>query len=59
MAWIDDLLTAQYTSPQGTLFTFLYRDVTKEVDLKTSTYTFPTKDGALVQSLGRGVTSST
>lgn len=54
MAWTDDLLTAQYTSPSGKTIPFRYVDVTKEVDLKTSTYTFPSKDGALVQSLGRG-----
>lgn len=54
MAWLDDLLSAQYTDPRGKTFNFLYTDVEKETDLKTSTFTFPSKDGALVQSLGRG-----
>ena len=54
MAWLDDLLPAQYTDPRGKTFNFSYTDVEKEVDLKTSTFTFPSKDGALVQSLGRG-----
>jgi len=54
MAWSENLLEAQYTAPNGKTFTFLYVDVEKETDLKTSTFTFPSKDGALVQSLGRG-----
>lgn len=54
MAWTDDLLEAQYTSPSGKKFYFRWGDVSKETDLKTSSYTFPSKDGALIQSLGRG-----
>ena len=54
MAWNDELLEARYTSPSGKTFSFRWGDVSKETDLKTSAYTFPQKDGALVQSLGRG-----
>lgn len=54
MAWNDRLLEAKYTSPSGKEFSFVYGDVSKETDLKTATFTFPEKDGALVQSLGRG-----
>lgn len=45
---------ASYTSPSGNKFSFLYDAVSKETDLKTATFTFPEKDGAYVQSLGRG-----
>lgn len=54
MAWNDNLLDAKYTSPSGKQFLFLTGDVSKETDLKTATFTFAEKDGALIQSLGRG-----
>lgn len=54
MAWKDDILKAEYTSPNGNKFSFIYGDLEKETDLKTATFTFPAKAGALVQSLGRG-----
>lgn len=54
MAWTDELLEAKYTTPSGKDFSFLTGDVSKETDLKTASFTFPEKDGALIQSLGRG-----
>ena len=44
----------KYTSPSGKEFSFVFDNVSKETDLKTATFTFPEKDGAYVQSLGRG-----
>lgn len=49
-----ELTDIKYTSPSGKEFTFVYENVSKETDLKTATFTFPEKDGAYIQSLGRG-----
>lgn len=49
-----NITDVKYTSPSGKEFTFVFEDVTKETDLKTATFTFPGKDGAYIQSLGRG-----
>lgn len=55
MAWNDEIKSATYTSPSGKVFTFFYEtSVSKETDLKTATFTFPEKDGALVVPLGLG-----
>ena len=55
MAWKDSIKDATYTSPSGKEFTFHYSSgVTSELDLKTATFTFPEKDGALVVPLGYG-----
>jgi prophage DNA circulation protein len=51
--WTEKVQEGKYTSPSGKSFTFLYEDVTKETDLKTATFTFPSKDGAHIQSNGR------
>ena len=48
---------AKYTSPSGKECSFIYEKLTKKSSLKTGIYTFPDKDGALVQSLGVGVRS--
>ena len=45
---------AKYTSPSGKEFEFAYENLSKETDLKTATFTFPEKDGAYIQGLGRG-----
>ena len=43
-----------YTSPSGKKFSFHYDDgLSGETDLKTATFTFPGKDGAYIQQLGR------
>ena len=49
-----ELNDIKYTSPSGKEFTFAFENVSKETDLKTATFTFPEKDGAYIQSLGRG-----
>ena len=53
--WQDNIKDATYTSPSGKIFSFTYgTGLTKEIDLKTATFTFPEVDGALVDSLGVG-----
>lgn len=53
MAWQDRIQTAAYTSPSGTRFEFDFENVSVEVDKKTTVFTFPEKDGAFIQDLGR------
>ena len=53
MAWTDRLQSPAYTSPSGQRFEFLYEDVSMEVEKKTTSFTFPEKDGAFIQDLGR------
>lgn len=52
MAWQDRLREAAYTSPGGTRVVFLYEDVTRSVDKRTSAYNFPDADGTYIQDLG-------
>lgn len=53
--WQDEIKDAVYTSPSGKVFTFKYNSgLSSETDLKTATFTFPEKDGALVVPLGLG-----
>lgn len=54
MAWQNEIQDAVYTSPSGREFTFHYGSLKSDTDLKTSTFTFPETDGALVVSLGVG-----
>lgn len=54
MAWQNEIKDAVYTSPSGREFTFHYGALKSETDLKTSTFTFPETDGALVVPLGVG-----
>ena len=54
MAWDERLKEAAYTPPSGGRITFFYEDVSRESDKKTTVFTFPDKDGAFVQDLGRG-----
>lgn len=53
MSWADRLGEAAYTSPSGTRQTFLYEDVSKEVDKRTATFMFPGVDGTYVQDNGQ------
>lgn len=53
MSWEDRIQVAAYTAPSGNRFEFLYENVSLEVDKKTVVYTFPEKDGAYIQDLGR------
>ena len=55
MSWQDSLVSVTYTAPSGKAFTFHYDNgLQRETDLKTATFTFPGKDGAYIQPLGRG-----
>lgn len=55
MASVNDLREACYTAPSGKKFFFDYDSkLSSETDLKTATFTFPDKDGALVVPLGVG-----
>ena len=54
MSWQNAISEAAYTSHSGKRQTFRFESVSRETDLKTATFTFPGKDGALVQSLGVG-----
>lgn len=54
MSWQERIKDAAYTSPSGIRFSFIYEDVSKESDKKTTVFTFPDKDGAFIQDLGRG-----
>ncbi len=54
MAWQNEIKDAVYTSPSGREFIFHYGALKSETDLKTSTFTFPETDGALVVPLGVG-----
>lgn len=55
MAWTNQIQDATYTSPSGKIFSFKYSSgINKETDLKTATFTFPEKDGALVVPMGIG-----
>jgi len=54
MSWEERIKQAAYTSPSGIRFDLLYEDVSRESDKKTTVFTFPDKDGAFIQDLGRG-----
>lgn len=54
MAWTNEIRDAIYASPSGREFTFHYGELKSDTDLKTATFTFPEKDGALVTPLGVG-----
>lgn len=54
MGWEERLKEAAYTPRSGERLTFFYEDVVRETDKKTTVFTFPDKDGAFVQDLGRG-----
>lgn len=52
MTWIDRLAEAAYTSPKGTRQTFLFEDVSREVEKRTAAFMFPGIDGTYVQDNG-------
>jgi prophage DNA circulation protein len=54
MSWKDKIKEAKYTAPSGTEFVFGWEKVKKQTELKTGTYTFPSRDGAHVQHQGAG-----
>lgn len=53
MSWLDRLAEAAYTSPGGTRQTFLYEDVSSEVDKRAATFSFPGVDGTYLQDNGQ------
>jgi hypothetical protein len=53
MPWSDRIREGAYTSPEGTRFTFLYENVRRTVDKKTTAFEFPDADGTYIQDLGR------
>lgn len=57
MEWENRINEARYTSPSEKSVTFLYGNVSREVELKTGLFMFPDKDGAHVQHQGAGATS--
>ncbi len=52
MAWQDRIRQAAYTSSSGVYTAFDYEDVSKTIDKKTASFTFPDADGTYVQDLG-------
>ncbi len=57
MAWQDRLREAAYTSPGGTRIRFAYEAVRREVEKRTTAFSFPGVDGAYVQDNGHGARS--
>ena len=53
MAWQDRLKEAAYTPPSGQRLTFLYENVSKGFDKKTSSFDFPDAPGTFVQDNGK------
>jgi hypothetical protein len=49
-----ELREGKYTAPSGTEITFQWETTSRDTELKTGIYTFPARDGALVQHQGRG-----
>jgi prophage DNA circulation protein len=52
MAWTDRIREAAYNSPSGIRLTFVYEDVSREFDKKTSAFNFPDASGTYIQDLG-------
>jgi prophage DNA circulation protein len=53
----ERILEARYTSPSGKEAVFAYETVSRETELKTGVFTFPSRDGAHVQHQGMGARS--
>lgn len=53
MAWQDRLAEAAYTTPSGQRLVFLYENVRKSFDKKTSAFDFPDAVGTFIQDNGR------
>lgn len=49
MSWQDRLVEAAYTSPSGERITFLYENVTEEVEALGSAFNFPDAEGTFIQ----------
>lgn len=57
MGWEERLLIAFITTPDDEVYEFEWRDFEKEINKKTSHYTFGDLDGTLVQDFGVGEVS--
>ena len=53
MSWMDRLKEAAYVSPSGVRVVFMYTDVSRSFDKKTSAFDFPDAEGTFVQDSGR------
>jgi prophage DNA circulation protein len=53
LSWQDRIGEAAYTSPKGTRQTFQFEDVSKEIDKRAATFSFPGVDGTYVQDNGQ------
>lgn len=53
MAWQDRIREAAYTTPSGQRLSFLYENVAKAFDKKTSAFDFPDATGTFIQDNGR------
>jgi hypothetical protein len=54
MKWQDKIREGKYTSPSGAEIIFGYEKGSRDTELKTGTYTFPSRNGARVQHQGAG-----
>lgn len=52
MTWEQRLKQAAYTAPDGTRQEFIFEDVRRTIDKKTSAFEFPDASGTYVQDLG-------
>ena len=52
MSWQERLKTGAYVSPSGERIEFLYEDVSRSFDKKTSAYDFPDASGTFVLDMG-------
>jgi hypothetical protein len=57
MNWQDKIRQGKYTSPSGKEIIFGYEKGSRDTELKTGTYTFPSRNGARVQHQGAGATT--
>lgn len=53
MTWQDRVKEGAYNSPSGERYTFIYEDLSRTFDKKTSAHEFPNADGTYVQDNGR------
>ena len=53
MTWSDRIKQAAYNAPDGTRIAFLFEDVSKDFDKKTSSHSFRGGDGTYMQDRGR------
>jgi prophage DNA circulation protein len=57
MGWTEKISEGRYTAPSGKEAVFACETTNRETELKTGVFTFPGKNGALVQHQGMGARS--